>query len=61
MNVSDILLEYNCKVLKDNTAGKNPALFKGLVMLKSKHPDLSLKDIIETPITKDKLFEILYK
>jgi len=60
-NLDEILFEYNYRVLKDDTAVKNPALFKGLVMLKSKHPDLSLKDIIDLPITKDKLLEILYK
>lgn len=61
VNIADILFEYNYKMLKENVADENVALLKGLVMLKSKHPELSLKQVLEFPITKDKLFEILYK
>ena len=61
VNVSDILLEYNSKVLKDDAAGNNPALFKVLIMPQEQTSDLSLKDIIELSITKEKLFQILYK
>jgi hypothetical protein len=59
-NSHDVLFEYNYKVLKENVKDENVALLKGLIMLKSKHPELSLKETLELPITKDKLFEILY-
>jgi predicted metal-dependent peptidase len=59
-NSYDVLLEYNYKVLKENVKDENVALLKGLIMLKSKHPELSLKQVLEFPITKDKLFELLY-
>ncbi len=61
INVSEILVEYNYKVLKENVADENLALLRGLIVCKSKYPDLSLKDVLDLPITKDKLFEILYK
>jgi hypothetical protein len=61
INVSEILVEYNYKVLKENLADENLALLRGLIVCKSKYPDLSLKDVLDLPITKDKLFEILYK
>ncbi len=60
INVSDILLEYNSEKLKDSTSDKYPALFKALVKLKSKNPDLNLKDVLELPIAKEKVFQILY-
>jgi hypothetical protein len=60
-NMAEILFEYNYKVLKENVTKENAALLKGLVMLKSKHPELSLKQVLELPITKDKLFDMLYK
>ena len=60
-NLNEILFEYNYKVFKEKVAEENLALLKGLVMLKSKHPELSLKQVLELPITKDNLFEILYR
>lgn len=59
-NPRDALFDYNYKMLKDSEAEKNPALFKALVMLKSRHPDLSLKEVLPLPVTKEKLFEILF-
>ncbi len=57
----DILFRHNYKVLKADVAEKDLALLKGLVMIKSKHPELSLNNFLELPITKDKMFEMLYK
>ncbi len=58
---SEVLFAYNYRMLKDETAAKNPGLFKALLIMKSKQPDLNLKENIELPISKEKLFSLLYK
>ena len=55
----DMLVEYNFKMLKVGVSEDKLALLKGLIIVKSKHPDISLQQVIHAPISSDKLLEIL--
>jgi hypothetical protein len=58
-----VLVHYNYEVLKQNVPNEKLPLLKALVILKSKHPEFSLKEFLhplDKSMTNEKLFEILY-
>ncbi len=62
-NTPKILAQYNYKMLRpevENEHKEKLALLKALVILKSKQPEVRLRQFLQTPIPNDKVFEVLY-
>lgn len=59
----EIWTTYNYEMLKENVSPEELPLLKGLVMLKSKHPEILLSKFLsplDKSLTNKKLFAILY-